>query len=47
MLFKEKSNNIKFVKYTEDRKKVDRRITFKKALAEETNKTITVFNNEK
>lgn len=46
MLFKEKSNNIKFVKYTEDRKKVDRRITFKKDLAEETNKTIAVFNNE-
>ena len=46
MVFEEKSKEVASVKYTEDRKTLSRRISFKKALAEETNKIIAVFNNE-
>ena len=46
MVFEEKSKEVASVKYTEDRKTLSRRIIFKKALAEETNKIIAVFNNE-
>lgn len=46
MIFEKKSEKIHFVKYTKDRKTLIRRISFKRQLAEETNKIITVFNNE-
>ena len=46
MLFEEKAKQVKPVKYTEDRTSLSRRITFKRPLAEETNKVIAVFNNE-
>ena len=46
MILENKSENVFYVKYTEDRKKVMRRIDFKRDLAEETNKIVAVFNNE-
>lgn len=46
MVLEEKSKEIFSVRYTEDRKAVTRRITFKRLLAEETNKIIAVFNAE-
>ena len=46
MILKNKSENVCYVKYTEDRKTVERRIKFKRTLAEETNKIVAVFNNE-
>ena len=46
MILKNKSENVFYVKYTEDRKTVERRIKFKRTLAEETNKIVAVFNNE-
>lgn len=44
MVLEEKSKEITSVRYTEDRKILGRRIGFKRALAEETNKIIAVFN---
>ena len=44
MVLEEKSKEITSVKYTEDRKTLGRRISFKRVLAEETNKIIAVFN---
>ena len=46
MILKNKSENVFYVRYTEDRKTVERRIKFKRTLAEETNKIVAVFNNE-
>ena len=46
MVLENKSEKIFSVHYTEDRKAVTRRITFKRLLAEETNKIVAVFNNE-
>ena len=46
MVLEEKSEEIFSVRYTEDRKGVTRRITFKRLLAEETNKIVAVFNAE-
>ena len=46
MVLEEKSKEIFSVRYTEDRNAVTRRITFKRKLAEETNKIVAVFNNE-
>ena len=46
MVFDEKSIGISYVKYTEDRKSLERKLIFKRVLAEETNKIIAVFNNE-
>lgn len=44
MVLEEKSKEITSVKYTEDRKTLGRRISFKRLLAEETNKIVAVFN---
>lgn len=44
MVLEEKSKEISSVKYTEDRKTLGRRISFKRLLAEETNKIVAVFN---
>lgn len=46
MIFKEKRKGVKSVRYTEDRLTLGRRISFKRALAEEINVLIAVFNNE-
>jgi len=46
MVLEKKSEEIFSVRYTEDRKAVTRRITFKRLLAEETNKIVAVFNAE-
>lgn len=46
MVLEEKSKEVFSVRYTEDRKGVTRRILFKRAIAEETNKIVAVFNNE-
>ena len=46
MLFEEKKKSVKPVRYTEDRKTLSRRISFKRLLAEEINTVIAVFNNE-
>ena len=46
MVLEKKSENIFYERYTEDRKTLERRIKFKKPLAEETNKIVAVFNNE-
>lgn len=46
MILENKSENVFYVKYTEDRKTVERRIKFKRTLAEETNKIAAVFNKE-
>lgn len=44
MLFKEKRTEVNVLHYEEGRNEVERRIKFKKALAEETNVVIAVFN---
>lgn len=44
MLFKEKRKEVNVLQYEEGRKEVEKRIKFKKALAEETNVVIAVFN---
>ena len=46
MIFQEKRKEVNSIKYTEDRKTLGRRIGFKRALAEEINVLIDVFNNE-
>lgn len=46
MVFEKKSKEIFSVRYTEDRKNISRRISLKRALAEETNKIVAVVNNE-
>lgn len=46
MIFKEKAKKVNYVRYTPDRTNLTRRITFKRPLAEETNKLIAVFNKE-
>lgn len=46
MIFQEKRKEVSSIKYTEDRKTLGRRIGFKRALAEEINVLIDVFNNE-
>lgn len=46
MLFKEKRTEVNVLQYEEHRKEVERRIKFKKALAEETNVVIAVFNKD-
>ena len=46
MVLEEKSKEISSVRYTEDRKLLTRRISFKRTLAEETNKIVAVFNAE-
>ena len=46
MIFQEKRKGVNSIKYTEDRKTLGRRIGFKRALAEEINVLIDVFNNE-
>lgn len=44
MLFEEKRTEVNVLHYEEGRNEVERRIKFKKALAEETNVVIAVFN---
>lgn len=46
MIFKEKSKGLKYVKYPEERKTLERRITFKRLIAEDINEVIAVFNKE-
>ena len=46
MVFENKSKEINYVRYTEDRKELLRHIKIKRTIAEETNKIIAVFNNE-
>ena len=46
MIFKEKSKGLKIVKYPEERKTLERRITFKRLIAEDINEVIAVFNKE-
>jgi len=46
MILTEKSKEVNFLQYTEDRKIIERRIKFKKELAEATNIIIAVFNKE-
>jgi len=46
MVLEEKSKKTLSVRYTEDRKILERRIGFKRKLAEETNKIVAVFNKE-
>jgi len=46
MIFQEKRKEVNSIRYTEDRKILGRRIGFKRALAEEINVLIDVFNNE-
>lgn len=46
MIFQEKRKEVNSIRYTEDRKTLGRRIGFKRALAEEINVLIDVFNNE-
>ena len=46
MILKEKSKEVNFLQYKEDRKIIERRIKFKKELAEATNIIIAVFNKE-
>ena len=46
MIFEEKKQSVKPVRYTEDRKTLSRRISFKRLLAEDINTVIAVFNNE-
>lgn len=43
MLFEEKRKNITSVTYSDDRTEVERKIKFRKALAEETNVLLAVF----
>ena len=44
MIFQEKRTEVNVLHYEEGRKEVERRIKFKKELAEETNVAIAVFN---
>ena len=44
MLFNKKRKEVNVLQYEEHRNEVERRIKFKKALAEETNVVIAVFN---
>ena len=46
MLFNKKRKEVNVLQYEEHRNEVERRIKFKKALAEETNVVIAVFNKE-
>jgi len=46
MLLKEKAKEVTFLTYTEDRRVIERRINFKRELAEEINVIIAVFNKE-
>lgn len=46
MIFKEKSKGIKIVKYPEERKTLERRIKFRRLIAEDLNEVIAVFNKE-
>ena len=46
MLFKEKRTEVNVLQYEKQRKEVERRIKFKRTLAEETNVVIAVFNKE-
>ena len=46
MIFQEKRKEVNSIRYTEDRKTLGRRIGFKRALAEEINVLIDVFNKE-
>ena len=46
MILTEKSKEVNFLQYKEDRKIIERRIKFKKELAEATNIIIAVFNKE-
>ena len=46
MLFKEKRTNVNVLQYEDNRKEVERRIKFRKDLAEETNVVLAVFKNE-
>ena len=46
MVFEKKSETIPYIRYTKDRKQLTRKLTFKRELAEETNKIVTVFNKE-
>ena len=46
MLFKEKGKNVKVLHYSEERKEVERKIKFRKDLADETNIVLAVFKKE-
>lgn len=46
MLFKEKAEKVTFLTYSHDRKIIERKIGFKRVLAEEINEVIAVFNKE-
>lgn len=46
MLFKEKSKKVTFLTYSPDRRIIERKIGFKRLLAEEINEVIAVFNKE-
>ena len=46
MIFKEKSKGLKIVTYPEERKTLERRIKFRRLIAEDLNEVIAVFNNE-
>lgn len=46
MIFKEKSKGLKIVKYPEERKTLERRIKFRRLIAEDLNEVIAVFNKE-
>ena len=46
MIFKEKSKGLKIVKYPEERKTLERRIKFRRIIAEDLNEVIAVFNKE-
>ena len=46
MLFEEKRTNVNVLQYEDNRKEVERRIKFRKDLAEETNVVLAVFKNE-
>lgn len=46
MIFKEKSKGLKIVKYPEERKTLERRIKFRRPIAEDLNEVIAVFNKE-
>lgn len=46
MLFKEKAEKVTFLTYSPDRRIIERKIGFKRLLAEEINEVIAVFNKE-
>lgn len=46
MIFEEKKKAVNPIRYTEDRKTLSRRISFKRLLAEDINTLIAVFNKE-